>query len=570
MGLFGFGSLSQSKKAEKYAVAISIGASSLEGAVYSVEEQAIIRSNIFRLPPSIISTAGDTLADPQALGDLMLNLMKDMAAPTRAVHLCVPCTLMRVVELPKMEDDEYYLSLASEAERFRAFDNTEAVIQFDKLAEASSPVNQRLVYNAIRKDTFLAYQRLMKQARLSIASFNVEPVQVMRSVFATGMMETLAQHAETPDFCWGTMMHEFDRLRFMVWKGQQLVDIREITVSGQLLSNTEENAVVLSDLVMELKRTLMAVRPHVPQFWFSHRINYVLLQHLQQELGVTFRSFQLPSTFQVDRTDIGMAVVGGVFSHQEPRPYQLNLLQSKSAVQTEASPFGLSLFNFKSDEGFGGEDALGEDNPLKKFVLPATLGATGMVGIVWLLLFGIILFQENFQQQNSRSGKQLEESIDRLNTKVNQYKQSYLLSTKILSVADSSKEVNGILLGLLADVQYLPSSLWLSEISYDKQVSITGYALQHQDIAAITKSFEQRPYGRNFVLHHITEENLGNNTGTVYNFLLGGMLNTTQQEDVEAQTPSGNENAETDSFEDNDKNASFKKKEENIPLDEQE
>jgi|GEM_PF-5145629 len=536
---------SKPKKQEQFSVAVSIGSNTIEGAVYSLEENAVIRSAVFKLPPGIINAAGDTIADPVALGELIISLMKEIAAPTRNIHLCVPCTLIRVVELPKMEDEEYYISLASEAERFRAFDNTEAIIEFDKLPNASSPVNQRLVYTAMRKDTFLLYHKAIKNARLHLASLNVEPIQVMRGMLSTGMMDIIASHSETPEFCWGAMIHEFDRLRFMVWKGQHLVDIREITMSGQLLSNTDDNTVVLSDLVMELKRTIFSVKPNVPQFWFSHRISYVLLQHLQQELGVTFRSFQLPATFSVDRTDIGMAVVGSAFSDIDSRPYSLNLLDTQSPFQQENGPVSFNFFNFKLDRGFDIEHPEDGASTLRKFMIPSFLGSLGLVLGLWIILWSITLYQENFREQNTESGKQLEDSIVRLTEKVTFYKQSYLLSTKILSVADSSKEVNSILLGLLSDVQYLPRSLWLSEVSYDEQVSITGYALKHKDIVDVTKRFEQRDYGKNFVLHHITEEYLDTTRPIVYNFLLGGMLNTQSEKDTPGINTESDNNVES-------------------------
>ena len=513
-----------SKKKDKFSVSISIASHEIEGAVYSHEHQKVVKSVVHKMPMGLLVSGGDVISDVSVLSDLLTLMMNDLEPPTRKVYLTIPCTLLRLMELPKMEREEYYVFLASEAERFRAFDNTEAIISFEEINDSSNMANQKLIYSALRKDTFLRYKKAAQDAKIQLLSIEVEPLQVIRSMIATGIMESITEEAKDPHFCWGSMIHEFDRLRFFIWRGSKLVDIREITLSGQVLSNVNEHSVVLDDLVTELNRTVVAVKPLEPLFWFSHRLNYVLLQHLQHEIGVNFKSFEVPDSFQSDRADIGVVVVGGCFTKSHQEPYTLNFLDKRSPYAKSKSGFSLpSLGSFSASSL---EDFDFNNNLLTSLVLPCMVGSFVLVGLVWTTMLIINFSNEHNKVQTEKDKTQLTSNIERLNSEIEYYTQRNLLSEKILSVANASKEVNTVLLGLLSDIQHLPPSLWFSEVGYDEQVSITGKAFHHEDILDLTNQLEKRHYGKNFVLHYIREEEVSPNEPLIYSFMLGGLLNT--------------------------------------------
>ncbi|MFN9691071.1 MAG: hypothetical protein ACK551_03115 [Vampirovibrionales bacterium] len=540
-----------SKKKDKYSVSISIAANEIEGAVYSHNRQEIIRSVVHKMPMGLLVSGGDVISDVTLLSDLLNLMMKDLEAPTRKVHLSIPCTLLRLMELPKMEREEYYVFLASEAERFRAFDNTEAIVSFEEIGDSLNTANQKLIYSAIRKDTFLRYEKAAADAKIQLLSIEVEPIQVIRSMIATGIMSSIAEQAEDISFCWGSMMHEFDRLRFFIWRGRNLIDIREITLSGQVLANANENPVVLNDLVNELHRTVAAVKPFEPLFWFSHRLNYVLLQHLQHEIGVNFRSFEVPNSLQVDRADIGVVSVGGCFTELEPQPYSLNFLDRRSPYNKRKSGFSLGSFGSLSASSL--QDMDFKNNLLMSLVLPCILGSCAVVGLAWITTVSIRKSTESTKVEAEKSQVTLSADIVRLKDQRNYYNRSNLLSDKILSIANESKGVNTILLGLLNDIQHLPPSLWFSEVGYDKDISIIGNAIRHEDILDLTNQLEQRQYGRDFVLHYIREVEVSPNKPLIYNFKLGGLLDTAMlakpnsknsKEDTEA-SPTENNDAQS-------------------------
>jgi hypothetical protein len=514
-----------SKKKDKYSISISIAATEIEGAVYCHNRQTVIKSVVHKMPMGVLVSGGDVIAEVSQLSDLLSVMMKDLDAPTRKVHLSIPCTLLRLMELPKMERADYYMYLASESERFRAFDNTEAIVAFEEIDDAVNVAHQKLIYSAIRKDTFLRYQKAAADAKIHLLSIEVEPLQVVRSMIATGIVSNIAEQAEDPNFCWGSLMHEFDRLRFLIWRGTNLIDIREITLSGQVLSNANENPVILEDLVNELHRTVAANKPFEPLFWFTHRLNYVLLQHLQHAIGVNFRSFEVPASFQVDRADIGIVTVGGCFFEPEPRPYSLNFLDKRSPYNKNKSAFSLGTFGSLSASSL--QDMDFKNNLLMSLVLPSVIGSCVLVGIVWIATLTIHKSNQLNKIETEQNKIQLTANIARLKDQVDYYHRYNQLSLKILSIARKSKSVNKVLLGLLNDIQHLPSSLWFSEVAYDKDISITGKALRHEDILDLTNQLEQRQYGRDFVLHYIREEEVSPEKPLLYSFKLGGLLNTT-------------------------------------------
>jgi hypothetical protein len=509
-------------------LAISIGSQGMEGVLYSQASGGVLRSIMHRIPPGVVTSSGDMISDAAALAECFTRIVAELKPHTRQLMLSIPCTLIRVVELPKMDDEEYYISLASEAERFRAFDNTEAIVQYERLPNASSPLNQRLVYTAIRKDTFLQYLRAARLARLKVCDMSVEPLNIVRTLTNDAFLGRVAptgENAPAPS-CWGTMMHDFDRLRFMVWQGANLVDIREITMSGQLLAGSEQDDVILNDLITELRRTINTVKPLTPQFWYTHHLSFVLLQHLQHQLGVTFRSFQLPEDLKADRADIALSALGCALSATNPLPYGLNLVDTQSPFQVEhhwQDAFSLSAF-----KGKAGVFPLGGDTG-RGMMLPVLVGSSATVVVVWMFLLIGNIYLKNVQKQLMVSQQQTTANVERLNTQLEFHKQNYLLSQKIFSVADASNEVNQILMGLLEDIRFLPPSVWISEIGYDEKVTIAGYALKHSDIITATREFETRPYGQDFVLHYISEAVVGEDSPSVYSFMLGGMLSTTSQ-----------------------------------------
>ena len=101
-------------------------------------------------------------------------------------------------------------------------------------------------------------------------------------------------------------------------------------------------------------------------------------------------------------------------------------------------------------------------------------------------------------------------------------KQTYYLNKSILEVASQSKEMNQVALALLTDLQNLtPNNMWFSDIKFDQELKINGFALSHKDIIDFTQAFEKKDYAHDIVIHHINERIINGNRA--FNFTLAGL-----------------------------------------------
>ena len=506
-----------------HSVGISIQPNMLEGALYNKESNQIIRSVNYSLPQGIITSGGDMVSDAKMLAEMFKVLLRDLNPPQCDVHLSVPSTLLRVMELPKMEREEYYTSLASEAERFRAFDNTEAVVEFEPLDGASSPTLQRLIFAAIRKDSFLQYREAAKLAKIKLTGISLDTVQVFRAFMGTGVLEGIIEQVGHSNFVWGTILQEFDRLRFFLWRGGKIIEIREITMSGQLLDAAQEDSLILSDLITEVRRTVQAAKIDPPLFWLTSRLSYVVVQALQQTLNIPVQSIQYHESLMVDRADISLAVIGTCLASFVEEPYPLNLLENIALHQQEIGGFGGGTLPNYLD----GLDL----TYFKEKGLPWALGCTILVLGTWFLLLTVNQLQAKQLNGLTVASQTKDSSLEQLNAELETLKQTYNLNQGILKVANQSKQMNQIALALLNDLQRLtPNTMWFSDISFDTNLKINGYCLKQQEIIEFTQLFEQRPYAHDIVINNINERMINGNRA--FNFTIAG-LNTLELSDID-------------------------------------
>lgn len=507
-----------------HSVGISIQPNVLEGALYNRETNHIIRSVNYSLPQGVITSGGDMVPDAKILADLLKILWRDLNPPNCEVSLSVPSTLLRVVELPKMEREEYYISLASEAERFRAFDNTEAIVEFEALEGASSPSLQRLVFAAVRKDSYFAYKQAAKAAKIKLAGISLDTVQIFKAFMGTGVLKGIVEQVGHANFLWGSIMQEFDRLRFFLWRGSKIIEIREVTMSGQLLDAAQEDSLILNDLITEVRRTIQAAKIEAPLFWLTSRLSFVVVQALQQVLQVPVQSIQYHESLQVDRADIGLVVIGTCFSGFTNEPFRLNFLENTGANQGYAS-------------GLGGEFNLGYLEGIdlayfKKVGIPSLAASLVLVLGVWFLLLTFNQVQAKKLKEITTLSQGGDAQLEQFKKESSNLKQIYNLNQSILQVASQSKQTNKTVLSVLNDLQLLtPNTMWFSDIIFDKELKISGYALKQQEIIEFTQTFEKKAYAHDIVIHHINERIINGNRA--FNFTLAGLSKKDEQETVE-------------------------------------
>ena len=156
------------KKRSGSNVGVSITDTHLEVAVYDPKKFTIQRSHKIPLPEGLMTEYGDRIANMNQLASIIKSSLGQMKPKIKSVNLSLTATLLRMVEMPRMEPKELYLSLSSEAERYKSFDDTEAIVDFHILpaVEGLSSNMNRVVFGAIRSDTMSKILGAFKAAKI--------------------------------------------------------------------------------------------------------------------------------------------------------------------------------------------------------------------------------------------------------------------------------------------------------------------------------------------------------------------------------------------------------------------
>ncbi|MBY0402703.1 MAG: pilus assembly protein PilM, partial [Cyanobacteria bacterium] len=278
----------------------------------------IIKSVSYTLADGILSFGGDVVQDPNALGQIISSLVDQVKPKSRVAHLSIPGTLLRFTEMPKMQPKELYLSLSSEAERYKIFDDTEAAVDFSVLDIPGTPANQqKLVFGAVRNDTLNAYKQILKIAKIKIASIDLEPLNVLRGMAGTAVLNSLVQQIGPTAF-WGTILVEPERVRLLLWQGSNLVDLREFQMG-------DPNSYVISDLLDEIQRT---TKTNQPAIWLTYRMPEVADKILSERLNIPVRSCLIGPAITQDQPDLMVSTVGTALRSLVSFPFDFDILTS--------------------------------------------------------------------------------------------------------------------------------------------------------------------------------------------------------------------------------------------------
>src|SRR5688572_1455314 len=142
------------KQAKKLSnIGLSVSPQVIEVAVFSQKNNAIVDAVSIDTPPGLLDENGDKVQQPQLLREALALLFKQLKTKVDSVNLTIPGTLFRMVDLPKMAPEQLYVSLSSEAERYRTFDNTDAVVDFTIIENPAlhSPPNKiNVAFGSVR------------------------------------------------------------------------------------------------------------------------------------------------------------------------------------------------------------------------------------------------------------------------------------------------------------------------------------------------------------------------------------------------------------------------------------
>ncbi len=495
-----------SRDRQEVTASLAITAQRIEGLVFSIQTQSVVNAFSMVLPEDIMSATGDEVVNPQRLAQVLMQVHKEIGKP-KAVNLSVPATLLRVVEMPKLNREQTLIALSSEAERFVNFDNTEAIVDYNVLG-AGAKGAQKLVCTAIRKDSLDAYMKAFQMAKIKVLRMSVEPVEVLRALAGTGVLPALADQIGEEAY-WGGLLVAPERLYLSIWQADQLIDLREVQMNNVLNFNRmSEDAVLMADVVEEVRRT---TKVHPPAVWLTHGLTQPTCQLLGQALGCPVQPGRNSMGFEGADAVTELSSLGAALTEFVLYPFQFNLLNHNKASVPEASTSSKP-------------SPVAPIEPAKpNLAVGFALGVAVLLGLVWV---GCMVYQGQLSGQLAQLEQEKSTESQKLATlqaQLNAEKQKFSVQAALVKVAQNARQRNRAYEHLAEDLRVqAPTQLWLSQIQAGTQISFAGKAMNHQAILDFAKSFDGVPYAQSILIDRIEEKLVG--TTPVFEFVISGQV----------------------------------------------
>lgn len=491
---------------------LSITHRAIELAIYSPQNAAIEQSFSIPTPDGLFDPERDEVRDPALLKELIAQVLKAVKPKPVLVHLSIPGTLLRMLEMPRMEPGELYLSLSSEAERYKTFDHTEAVVDFAVIDNPRIPANMmQLVLGAVRRDVLDSYFKILRELKVKPHSVNLETLNTLRGLSGTGVLSSLAQQAG-PDACWGMIFAEPARVRFSLWQGENLLEFRELLMNTSEFDQAAPNAPVVEDMLEEIRRT---TKNEQPVIWLTHQVPTIMEQILSDVLGCPVRPAPTGNAVAMAQP-LQLSTIGCAMTSATPFPLALDILE------------GLKASGGGTNHGFHGS-AMTSDNATDsassgEWLIPAGIAATILGGVITggLSLMAGMTAGQLPDLQSRLDGAKVE--VAGLDSRIQELRKKVELDQTLLSMVDKARIRNQVYVALTRDLQQnIPARLWVQTLKVNDQLEVTGRALSHESVIRFAKSFDASAYTRAVLIDAIQEAKLGGNI--VYDFKISGGIN---------------------------------------------
>ncbi len=513
--------------AKQVYVGLSITHQSIELAVFSPKTLSVESSASVPLPEGLFDNQTDTIHDLIALKQYIAKALAELKSKPTVFHVSLPATLLRMVEMPKIDHSSLHLSLSSEAERYKTFDNTEAIVDFVQIPNPALSGNiQQLVLGAIRRDVMGSYLRIFKELKIKAASISLEPVNELRGLAASGVLDSLVQQIGV-DARWGMILVEAGRVRFSLWQGDRLVEFRELLMDTHQFGHAQENDMVVDDLLEEMRRTTKNV---IPVLWLTSNMPASMEKVLSQRLSIPVRNAPIGDSIGLTQP-IKLSTLGVATTSLVPFPFALDLQLGlkkggrSSIAESELAPIG------------GGTSASGDsdlDDAGNSFgiFIPIGIGVMVLCGLLTGVLFLMSMFSE-------KSLPDLQTKVDNINGELASLKET---EKQLRGKVNLNEDLQEVLWHAKARTQSyvaltnqlkdnIPTdSVWIQNLNVTGQndnspLEITGRSLNHQAVIDFARSYDSVPYTSAILIDSIKEIKIG--TRRVYEFKISGNLNLT-------------------------------------------
>jgi Tfp pilus assembly PilM family ATPase len=496
------------KKRKPVHAGLSITHRAIELAVFSPKNLIIEQSVSVPVPEGLFDNERDVVRDPAMLKDLIAQALRAVKLKPAMVHLSLPGTLLRMVEMPKMEPAGLYVSLSSEAERYRTFDNTEASVDFVMINNPGLPPNMlQLVLGAVRSDALGLYFKILKDLKVKAASISLEPLNILRGMAGTGVLDGLVQQIGI-DSRWGMIFVEPSRVRFSLWQCDRLLEFRELAMDTSEFAQAAENSLIVEDMLEEMRRT---TKNEQPVLWLTHNMPNAMERTLSGVLGCPVRSapvgdaIGLPEPLQL--SSIGCAM-GSVVQF----PFDLDILEGAKSVGVPTPA--------AADVGMESES----DSSIPGWLIPVGIGSFLVGGAISGIVYALATMAAADVPDRQTKVDTAKVELAGLESRHKELKKKVELDQTLLNTVMDAKIRNKVYVALTDDLKNkTPQRVWIQMLKIGEQLEMSGKAISHQSVINFAKSFDSATYTKAVLIDSIKEGKLG---GTIiYDFKISGGVN---------------------------------------------
>ncbi|MBX2860160.1 MAG: pilus assembly protein PilM [Vampirovibrio sp.] len=484
----------QNKKRIQSNVGISVTTSVVEAVVFSKKGFGIEKSASLAMPPGVLGEAGDRVANPAELGRMFQQLLKQLGAKSKNVHLSIPATLLRMVEMPKMDPHQFYISLSSEAERYKSFDDTEAVVDFSTIqSDTVAGGAERVIFGAVRQDALEGYLKALQLAKVKPASIDLNPLNTLRGMAGSGVLDNLVQQIG-PDAIWGTLFVEEDRIRFFIWSGSNLLELREVHMETRELEMAGQASPAISELAEEIQRTTKTYKPAV---WLTERLTPAANQALSEQLMTPFTPCLVGPGLMTAEPLALLSSVGVSMKSSVPFPMEFDLM---AGLDHATTPMNIGKSSSQSSEE-------GKNNPLAGLLAGAAVLLWLLVLGGWLVagLYGGLFLGQQVDTLETEKQDTLNHIIS-LNSQIEELKADAAVQQLIVNIARDAKKRNTLFVKFSQNLRsQTPNTIWLTDVSLDNQIAVQGKSMNEQDVITFSRSFDRLPYIQQVLLTSVKE-----------------------------------------------------------------
>jgi Tfp pilus assembly PilM family ATPase len=498
--------VSPKKKKPVYA-GLSITHRAIELAIFSPRTMAIEQSVSVPLPPGLFDDERDIVQDPGMFKELLAQALRAVKPKPVMLHLSLPSTLLRMVEMPRMDAAGLYVSLSSEAERYRTFDNTEASVDFVMMNNPGLPPNiLQLVLGAVRSDAMALYFRIFKELKIKPVSISLEPLNILRGMAATGVLDGLVQQIGM-DSRWGMIFVEPARVRFSLWQCDHLLEFRELAMDTSEFDQASEGALVVEDMLEEMRRT---TKNEQPVLWLTHNMPSAMERTLSNVLGCPVRSAPIGESIALT-APLQLSTIGCAMASVVQYPFDLDILEG--AKSAGVSPSGGDVDLVESG-----------DSSVPGWLIPAGIVSLLLGGVATGIVYVMTAMAADQVPKAQAKVDTIKVEVSGLTSRQQELKKKAELDQTLMDMVMKSKVRNHVYVAFTDDLkEKTPQQVWIQNLKVSDKLEMIGKALNHESVITFAKSFDSAPYSKAVLIDSIKEGKLG--ASIIYDFKISGGVN---------------------------------------------